>query len=151
MERIDSRSGGPTASLPDRIKDVESLRHTNRKAHIMTFIRLVRHRLPIILLIIALLGFMYCAWSLHRTSFSVLMGDPRWPRPWPYPDQGLSTLNDWYDARNPPTTDSLKLHGEWNRVRATVSLVLVFCIWVLVISILRIGIPGWLRPRGCRT
>lgn len=61
MERIDSRSGGPTASLPDRIKDVESLRHTNRKAHIMTFIRLVRHRLPIILLIIALLGFMYCA------------------------------------------------------------------------------------------
>jgi len=107
----------------------------------------VRHRLSMILLISTLLGFMYCAWALHRTGFSILMGDPQWPRPWPYPDQGLAALNDWYDARNPPPPDSLKLHGEWDRVRVTVSLVLASCLWVLVISSVKMGAAGRLRRK----
>jgi len=107
----------------------------------------VRHRLSMILWIPALLGFLYCAWSLHRTSFSILMGDREWPRPWPYPDQGLAALNDWYDARNLPPPDSLKMHGEWDRVRATVGLILVSCLWVLAVSSVRMGVPVGLRHK----
>jgi hypothetical protein len=107
----------------------------------------VRNRLAVILVIPALLGVIYFAWSLHRTSFSILIGDPQVPRPCPYPDHWLAALNDWYNARNPPLTDSLKLHGEWDRVRVTVALALASCLWVLVISIFRLGVPGWL-PRS---
>jgi hypothetical protein len=105
----------------------------------------VRHRLSIILVIPALLGVIYCSWSLHRTSFSILIGDAQWPRPWPYPDQWLAALNYWYDARNPPPPDSLKLHGEWDKVRLTVALALVSCLWVLAISSVRIGLSGRMR------
>ena len=110
----------------------------------------MRNRLSMILVIPALLGVIYCAWSLHRASFSILIGDPQWPRPCPYPDQWLAALNDWYDARNPPSPDSLKLHGEWDRVRVTVALALASCFWVLVISIVRVGVPSWL-PRKRRS
>ncbi len=95
-----------------------------------------------ILVIPALMGVIYCAWLLHRTSFSIIIGDPQWPRSCPYPDQWLLALNDWYDARNPAPPDSLKLHGEWDRVRATVALVLTSCVWMLVISIVRMEVPG---------
>ena len=93
-----------------------------------------------ILTIPALLGVIYCAWSLHRTSFSILTGDPQWPRPGPYPDQWLVELNDWYDNRNLPPSDSIKLHGEWDRVRVTVALALASCLWVLLISVVKMGI-----------
>ncbi len=102
----------------------------------------VRHRCSMILVIPALMGVIYCAWLLHRTSFSIIIGDPQWPRSCPYPDQWLLALNDWYDARNPAPPDSLKLHGEWDRVRATVALVLTSCVWMLVISIVRMEVPG---------
>jgi hypothetical protein len=111
----------------------------------------VRNRLSMILVIPALLGVIYFAWSLHRTSFSILIGDPQVPRPCPYPDQWLAALNDWYNARNPPSSDSLKLHGEWDRVRVTVALALASCLWVLVISIVRVGVPGWLQNHRTRS
>jgi hypothetical protein len=111
--------------------------------------RPVRHRRSMILAIPALLGVIYCAWSLHRTSFSILTGDPQWPRPGPYPDQWLVELNDWYDNRNLPPSDSIKLHGEWDRVRVTVALVLASCLWVLVIRVVKVGIPGCLQKRRC--
>jgi hypothetical protein len=108
---------------------------------------LVRHRCSIIVAIPALVGVIYCVWSLHRTSFSILTGDPQWPRPFPYPDQSLVALNDWYDTRNPPLPDFIKLHGEWDRVRVTVGLVLASCVWMLVISIVKLGVGAWLQKR----
>jgi hypothetical protein len=109
--------------------------------------RPVRHRRSMILAIPALLGVIYCAWSLHRTSFSILTGDPQWPHPCPYPDKWLVALNDWYDTRNLPPPDFIKLHGEWDRVRLTVALVLASCLWVLVISVVRLGVLGWLLQK----
>jgi hypothetical protein len=91
-----------------------------------------------ILAIPALLGIIYCAWCLHRSSFSIITGDPQWPRPHPYPDQWLFALNDWFDTRNPAPPDSIKLHGEWDRVRATVALVFASCLWVFVISTVKL-------------
>ena len=38
-----------------------------------------------------------------------------WPRPWPYPDRWLSAVERWFDARNPASPDSIKLHGEFAR------------------------------------
>jgi hypothetical protein len=111
----------------------------------------VRRQRWMILVIPALLGVICCTWSLHRTSDAVLSFDPFWPRPWPYPDQWLAALNDWYDARNPPPPDSLKIHGEWGRVQATVAMAIISCFWLLVISIVKMGVPGWLQNRRTRS
>ena len=53
----------------------------------------MRHRLLMFLVNAALLGVVYGSWAIHRSSLSVLIGDSQFPRPYPYPDQGLVGLN----------------------------------------------------------
>jgi hypothetical protein len=72
-----------------------------------------------ILFTLGAVGLAYVAWSWHRASNDVLSADAAWPRPWPYPDAWLSSLNDWFDARHPAPRGTMKLHGELRRVRLT--------------------------------
>lgn len=78
----------------------------------------------------------------YRCSESVLFDDDDWPRSWPFPDEALAFLNDWFDRRYPAQGDSLKLHGEFPKVRLVLD---------LVISVLS-GVSGFvcriiLRPK----
>jgi hypothetical protein len=107
----------------------------------------MRYRTWIFVFVLALLGLMYCAWSFHRTRFSVMTGDSPWPRPWPYPDQTLKNLNTWYDVHDPAPGDRLKIHGEWDRVRTTVAIGVLLCLWVLVIASVKIGVARRLRSQ----
>jgi len=89
----------------------------------------MRHRLALILVSVGTIGVPYFAWALHRVSDAVLVGEMSWPLPWPYPDRWLAALNDWYDARSPSPPDTIKLHGEFPRVRVTIGLALVGCLF----------------------
>jgi hypothetical protein len=72
----------------------------------------------ILAVIIGATVFVYFSWAAHRMeSFN----DPRWPRPSPYPDRWLLSLNDYYDAKYPVTGSYIKLHGEWGRVTRDVT------------------------------
>ena len=79
-----------------------------------------------ILAVIGLLGLLYFGWAQHRMGPAGML-DVQWPRPFPYPDPWLNSLHDWFDERYPVPPDSLKIHGEIFRVRATLSYILVFC------------------------
>ena len=61
--------------------------------------------------------------TLSLISFSCsrlfVLDDPRWPRPFPYPDQLLYALERKYDAVFPVEPGYIKLHGEFDRVRWT--------------------------------
>jgi len=68
-----------------------------------------------------LFGVLYFGWAQHRADLATVAKDPQWPRGDPYPDARLSDLNEIFDARHPvKSADSIKLHGEFARVRATV-------------------------------
>jgi hypothetical protein len=95
----------------------------------------MRHRLSIFLIAVGGIGSPYFAWALHRVSDTVLVRDMAWPRSWPYPDRWLAVLNAWYDARHPAPPDSLKIHGELPQVRASVTLVLVACLFWLAAGV----------------
>jgi hypothetical protein len=49
----------------------------------------------------------------YRCSEAVLFDDIAWPRPWPYPDEALADLNNWFDKQNPASNGELKVHGEF--------------------------------------
>jgi hypothetical protein len=95
----------------------------------------MRHRLAIILVALGAGGTLYAAWALHRASDAVLVRDMSWPRPTPYPDGWIAALNGWYDARHPASGDSLKLHGEFPRVRLTIVVILALGLWLLVVGV----------------
>jgi hypothetical protein len=57
------------------------------------------------------------------------------------------TVAGWFTTRNLPHPDFIKLHGEWDRVRLTVALVLASCLWVLVISVVILGVLGRLQKQ----
>jgi len=82
----------------------------------------VIRRLSFIASIPFLVGTLYCAWCLHRFSTSTFIHDKLFPRAWPYPDWLLMELNDYFDKLYPASPDSIKIHGEIARVRATVTL-----------------------------
>ena len=77
---------------------------------------------PLVLAAVSVLSTAYFAWCWHRAGPTAFAEDRSFPRPWPYPDRWLCALVDWFDARNPPEGDSLKIHGEWPRVSAVVFL-----------------------------
>jgi len=64
----------------------------------------------------------YLAWGMYRTTYQL-----EWlGRGFPHPDPAIITLERWYDARNPlRTPGSLKLHGEFPRVRFAIGLATV--------------------------
>jgi hypothetical protein len=74
------------------------------------------------LAILGLCGALYFGWATHRAEAVVMVNDGQWPRGWPYPDTWLSDLNHIYDLRHPlADPHCLKLHGEFARVRTTIS------------------------------
>jgi hypothetical protein len=62
----------------------------------------------------------YLAWCQHRLSGTVLLGDPGWPRPWPYPDLLLARWYDWIDAAHPVPPGYTKVCGELYRLKSQV-------------------------------
>ena len=85
----------------------------------------------------------YLMWCEHRISLEVLMNDPAWPQPLPYPD---NWLYDWYariDAANPPPPGSKKMCGEWYRLRTRLmAYILPDC------AIIAVGVAIILWPTG---
>lgn len=68
-----------------------------------------------------LFGVLYFGWAQHRADPGTVVRDPQWPRGCPYPDAWLDDLEKIFDARHPvKSADSIKLHGEFASVRATV-------------------------------
>jgi hypothetical protein len=63
----------------------------------------------------------YFAWCGHRLGYGVL-GEPGWPRPWPYPDEWLLRWARAGDAADPAPPGHIKFHGELDRLRARVRL-----------------------------
>jgi hypothetical protein len=61
----------------------------------------------------------YFAWCGHRLSYGVL-GEPGWPRPWPYPDAWLLRWERALDAADPAPPGHIKIHGELDQLRALV-------------------------------
>lgn len=88
----------------------------------------------LIFIFIGLLGTLYFAWAWHRVSDRVLVTDPSWPRPWPYPDRWLSAVEQWLDARNPAPRNHIKLHGEFAHLRAMILAPLALSLQALVFS-----------------
>lgn len=84
-----------------------------------------------VLFLVGLLGTIYFAWVWHRLSDRVIVEDRDWPQPWPYPDEWVSDVEQWFDARKPPTDGHIKLHGEFALVR-----VLTFFAFVLFLQVL---------------
>jgi hypothetical protein len=99
---------------------------------------LMRKYEAIALLVVGMVGTLYFAWAFHRASDAVLVSDLSWPRPAPYPDGWILALNHWFDLRHPAPPDSLKLHGEFPRVRLAIGIALAgFVFWLA--AGLRIG------------
>ena len=108
----------------------------------------MRSSLYLTLIFFGLLGTIYSAWSWNRVSERVIVEDRRWPRSWPYPDEWISALEPWFDARNPVVAkDSIKLHGEFGRVRFLIAAGLATCLQVTVAALLTLKSRG---SRGCR-
>jgi hypothetical protein len=59
----------------------------------------------------------YFGWAWERVGHYVLVKDQKWPRPFPYPDQWLWALNNYFDAKYPARPGEIKLHAEIDRVR----------------------------------
>lgn len=47
-----------------------------------------------------------------RQRWAVAWWHDDWPRPFPFPDEALTRLHDWWDALNPPPPGHLKIHAE---------------------------------------
>ncbi len=107
----------------------------------------MRHHLALILVAVGAVGSLYAAWSLHRAGDEVLMQDMSWPRAFPYPDGWIADLNRWYDARYPAPPGSLKLHGEFLRVRLTIGVALAIGVLLLGIGV-KMGAARRLREPG---
>jgi hypothetical protein len=63
----------------------------------------------------------YFAWARHRISGPVLfrearIGNPNWPRKWPYPDEWLLQWGDQLSAEHPVPPGSIPIHGELPRM-----------------------------------
>ena len=85
----------------------------------------------------ALLCASYFAWCWHRLTVKVIVMDPSWPRPWPYPDGWLSAVERWFDARNPAGPNAIKIHGEFDRVRVLILSALATSLHVLAVATVR--------------
>ena len=73
-------------------------------------------RVLLALTLLGIMGLLYSYWTLARTEdVDFLMGRSR--HGWPWPDQGISDLNRWFDARYPAPRGSIKLHSEIPRVQ----------------------------------
>lgn len=106
-------------------------------------------RMPILVAFLGMCGSLYCAWALHRVSADVLMSDTAWPQPWPYPDNWLAALNDWYDARYPAAAGSIKLHAEFPRVRMTVARALAMCLLTVFMALATHAVRSAVAYDGC--
>ena len=85
------------------------------------------HRFLILVAIIGVLGASYFMWALHRINPATFIPEGRaWPRPFPYPDNWLLALNNYYDRRYPPLRREIKTRSEIYRVQQTVMLAVGF-------------------------
>jgi hypothetical protein len=85
--------------------------------------------LAIIIICVVAAGIRYFASALYRASDALLFADKYWPGTWPYPDRWPAGQTGWYDASSPAPPDKLKQHGELPRVRLTVALDLIGCLF----------------------
>ena len=88
----------------------------------------------------------YSYWALDRVSERVFVLEDDWPRPWPYPDPWLSRFERWLDQRYLVARGSIKLHGEFSRVRHTLSGCIAGGVPILKGGIL-LDIAAYRRPR----
>ena len=78
---------------------------------------------------------LYVAWSYWRATYMVFGLIERFP----YPDPALIALDLWFEARHPlpPGSTSIKLCGEWDRVRSVLGLA---CMAVAALGGLLLGV-----------
>lgn len=103
--------------------------------------------LSILLLIVGTLCSAYLGWASYRMKDEVLMQDRSWPRPSPYPDNWLLSLNNWFDARHPGPPGTIKLHGEIARVRMAISYAFIVASSVALCGGLPLAWPWFRRAR----
>jgi hypothetical protein len=99
--------------------------------------------LPLVLAAISLASTAYFAWCWQRSRPTIFAEDMSYPRPWPYPDRWLCDLVDWFDARNPTQGDTIKIHGEWPKVRLLVFLALALSFQLLAAAIVLFRRRSW--------
>jgi hypothetical protein len=80
----------------------------------------------------------FFAWCQHRASFSVVLLESGWPRPWPYPDAWLARWYARLDAEHPVPPGHVKPEGELYRLQSqlrayTLSSIAVFAIGVALL------------------
>src|SRR5262245_654160 len=95
----------------------------------------MRHRLSILMVAVGGIGSLYFTWALSRTTHPVVSFGLARPRPWPYPDPWLCALAAWYDARHPAPPNVIKIHGDLSRVRVSVGLMVVACVFWLAAGV----------------
>ena len=97
--------------------------------------------------VIGLLGMLYFGWAFERTNGQTLVEDMgHWPRSFPYPDRWISDLDQHYDHLYPAPPGTIKLDGEFRRVRITILAMAAVCVGLLLVG----GIPllvGWYSGR----
>lgn len=77
----------------------------------------ISHKTWAILLLASSLALVLLGFGWQRISSLEAFRDPKWPRPFPYPDRLLYRLERYYDAKYPAPPDSIKIHGEFPRVQ----------------------------------
>src|SRR5262245_43912271 len=100
---------------------------------------LPNQRLARVLLVYCALLIAYFGWAWERVGHYVLVGDQKWPRSFPYPDQWIWALNNYFDAKYPVRPGEIKLHAEIDRVRFVImfalgSLILLWLASAIAVS-----------------
>ena len=87
-------------------------------------------------LVLLLLGW----FARHRWVYA--FDDPKWPRPFPYPDEFLIAAHDWLNQLNPVFAGKIKFEGDYYTV------LLIMNVIVMIAFILFGAIAGYVFRNG---
>ena len=71
-----------------------------------------------------------------EVRISMVPIDPAYPRPFPYPDTVLESLNAWLDKIDPAAHGGVRLHGHWHEIRMGVVVLEWICYGVSLLLVL---------------
>jgi hypothetical protein len=99
-----------------------------------------------LLFLASTLTFVLLYWCFLRCSGHTFVPDgQQWPRPFPYPDKALYALERIYDAKFPAPPRTIKIHGEFPSVQATLLFASMFPLIAGVFSLVALLVKGFRR------